>query len=374
MGKIELENVSKVFDDDVVAVDDMSLVIEDAELVVFVGPSGSGKSTALRLIAGLEKPTSGEIYINDVPVTYVEPQDRNVSMVFQSFALYPHRTVHGNISFPLEARGLPKDEVEEKVREAAAVLEITELLDRKPAQLSGGQQQRVALGRAIVRDPEVFLMDEPLANLDERLRKVMQAEMVRLQRSLDTTMVHVTHNQEEAMTMGDRIVVMNRGTIQQVAPGREAYLKPRNRFVAEFIGTPRMNIIEGTVDGSTFVASRPDVTLRIPEHLGDGASADELTLGIRPEHTQVVDSPDEYTLTGTVEVIELMGDEQVIHVDVDGTEILSKLSAAVPIEETQTIHVRLVPERIHLFDGTEPEADRIVRRDEAITAEKRGSG
>lgn len=359
MAEVRLENLTKVFGEDVLAVDDVSLTIEEDELLVFLGPSGSGKSTALRLIAGLEKPSDGKIFIGGEDMTNKEPQDRNVSMVFQSFALYPHRTVRGNISFPLEARGVSDEEIDQKVNEAAEMLDIEELLDRKPAQLSGGQQQRVALGRALVRDPAVFLMDEPLANLDERLRKQMQTEMVRLQRTLKTTMVHVTHNQEEAMTMGDRVAIMNTGKIQQVAPGREAYRKPANRFVAQFIGSPRMNLLEGQIENGTFVTDDSMVKLSIPSELEGRWTAERVTLGIRPEAFSLVEHDGEHILSGTVEVIELTGDEQIIHVESGNHEILAKISAENEVSQGDTVHIDPRTERIHLFDGIEDESQRV---------------
>jgi multiple sugar transport system ATP-binding protein len=361
MTTIELDTVRKEFGDDIVAVEDVSLTIEDGELVVLVGPSGSGKSTTLRMIAGLEAPTGGDILIDGLRVNDVQPQNRDIAMVFQSFALYPHRTVRKNISFPLEARDVPKAERADRVEEAAAMLDITELLDRKPAHLSGGQQQRVALGRALVRDPQAFLMDEPLANLDAKLRKEMRTEVVRLQQNLGVTMVHVTHNQEEAMTMGDRVAVMNEGRIQQLAPPKEVYRRPANRFVAEFIGSPSMNLLTGSLADETFHADAADVSVRVPDDLADASTADPLTLGVRPESVQIVDSAGDYTFEATVDVVELMGNVQIVHIDLDGVEFLAEVDPDLVVEQGDSLLVRLPPEKIDLFDGVTAESPRVER-------------
>jgi multiple sugar transport system ATP-binding protein len=361
MTTIELDTIRKDFGDDIVAVDDVSLTIEDGELVVLVGPSGSGKSTTLRCIAGLENPTSGDILIDGRRVTDVQPQNRDIAMVFQSFALYPHRTVRKNISFPLEARDAPDDEIKRRVEEAAEMLGITELLDRKPANLSGGQQQRVALGRALVRDPQAFLMDEPLANLDAKLRKEMRTEVVRLQQNLGVTMIHVTHNQEEAMTMGDRVAVMNKGKIQQLAPPKEVYRRPANRFVAEFIGSPSMNLMTGTLSTGQFEVDVGDVSIRVPDTLTTAATAGPVTLGIRPESVQIVDSPDKYTFEATVDVVELMGNVQIIHFDLDGREFLAEVGPDNELSVGDQLFLRLPPAKIDLFDGVEPESPRVER-------------
>jgi multiple sugar transport system ATP-binding protein len=361
MTTIELDTIRTEFGDDIVAVDDVSLTIEDGELVVLVGPSGSGKSTTLRCIAGLEAPTSGDIVIDGRRVNDVQPQNRDIAMVFQSFALYPHRTVRKNISFPLEARDVARDEIDDRVEEAAAMLDITELVDRKPAHLSGGQQQRVALGRALVRDPQAFLMDEPLANLDAKLRKEMRTEVVRLQQNLGVTMVHVTHNQEEAMTMGDRVAVMNNGLIQQFAPPKEVYRRPANRFVAEFIGSPSMNLLTGSLADGQFHADIGGLSIRVPDALADAATADPLTLGIRPESVQIVDSPDDYTFEATVDVVELMGNVQIIHVALDGSEFLAEVDPDLDVSQGDSLLIRLPPEKIDLFDGVDEESPRVER-------------
>ncbi|MFB6104185.1 MAG: ABC transporter ATP-binding protein [Halobacteriaceae archaeon] len=361
MTEIELEHVSKVFGDDVVAVDDVSLTIEDGELVVLVGPSGSGKSTTLRMIAGLEDVTDGTIRIDGEVVNDVQPQDRDIAMVFQSFALYPHRTVRGNLSFPLEAHNVPEADRDERVKEVAATLGIEELLDRRPSQLSGGQQQRVALGRAIVRDPRAFLMDEPLANLDAKLRKEMRREVVLLQEELGVTMVHVTHNQEEAMTMGDRIAVMNEGRIQQIAPPEKTYDRPANRFVAEFIGSPSMNMIDGSVEDGTFIADTADIQVSLPTTLVDAASSDRVTLGIRPEHVRLTDPGDEAAFVGEVSVVENLGNNQIVYFEYDHFEFLAEVGPDHMVASGDEVGVALPEASLHLFDGTTPDSQRLER-------------
>jgi len=363
MAAIELRDITKLFQEgteEVLAVDDVSIEIEDGELVVFVGPSGSGKSTTLRAIAGLEKPTSGDVFLGGRKVNDVPPQDRNIAMVFQSFALYPHRTVRGNLSFPLEAQGVGKNEIDERVRNAAATLDIGELLDRKPSQLSGGQQQRVALGRAIIRDPDVFLMDEPLANLDAKLRKEMRTEVVRLQQELGVTMVHVTHNQEEAMTMGDRVVVMEGGHVQQVGPPDDVYRYPKNRFVAQFIGSPSMNLLEGHVEEGAFLAAGSDVTVAVPDRFAGLDAGDRLTLGIRPEDVDIGGEDSEYGFRATVDVIESLGNLQVVYFDVGGTEFLAEIDPDYDVSVGEEVPVSLQPDKLHLFDGVAPDSQRIV--------------
>lgn len=363
MAEIELQHVSKVFDDVVVAVDDVSLTINDGELVVLVGPSGSGKSTTLRMIAGLERPTDGDVLIDGERVNDVEPQDRDIAMVFQSFALYPHRDVRGNLAFPLEAKGTPRQEIDRQVEETAATLGIDDLLHRRPSQLSGGQQQRVALGRAIVRQPRAFLMDEPLANLDAKLRKEMRVEVVRLQQELGVTMVHVTHNQEEAMTMGDRIAVMNEGRIQQLAPPREAYNRPANRFVAGFIGSPSMNLVEGEVNGRRFESRDGSVTLELPDDRARDATADVLTLGIRPEDIDLVDGTGNNTVKAHVDVVEDMGNLQVVYFRIGDAEYLAEVNPDRAVGRGDELFVRFTPQKLHLFDGTAPEDERLTSRE-----------
>ncbi len=294
MARVKLEGIRKMYQDSVVAVHGVDLDVTDGEFVVLVGPSGCGKSTTLRMIAGLESITAGKLFIGDRMVNDVPPKNRDIAMVFQSYALYPHMTVHDNLAFALKLRGTPRAEIAQRVREAAVILGISELLDRTPRQLSGGQRQRVALGRAIVRHPQVFLFDEPLSNLDAQLRVQMRREIARLHQELDATMIYVTHDQVEAMTLGDRIVVMNNGHVQQIDTPMNLYDHPRNHFVAGFIGSPAMNFVDGEViagDLLHFVAEGSAFTFAVPPSLAEriaGLENRPLTLGIRPEDVSVV--------------------------------------------------------------------------------------
>ena len=293
MARVKLEGIRKMYQDSVVAVHGVDLDVTDGEFVVLVGPSGCGKSTTLRMIAGLESITAGKLFIGDRMVNDVPPKNRDIAMVFQSYALYPHMTVHDNLAFALKLRGTPRAEIAQRVREAAVILGISELLDRTPRQLSGGQRQRVALGRAIVRHPQVFLFDEPLSNLDAQLRVQMRREIARLHQELDATMIYVTHDQVEAMTLGDRIVVMNNGHVQQIDTPMNLYDHPRNRFVAGFIGSPAMNFVDGGViagDLLHFIAEGSAFTFAVPPSLAERIAGLEnrlLTLGIRPEDVSV---------------------------------------------------------------------------------------
>ncbi len=331
MATIKLDGVDKTYDNGYHAVYSLSLDIADGEFLVLVGPSGCGKSTALRMIAGLEPITGGQLFIDDLNVTSLEPKDHDIAMVFQSYAFYPHLTVRDNIAFALKLRKMPKGEIKRRVDDTARILELTDELDRRPGRLSGGQRQRVAMGRAIVRQPKVFLMDEPLSNLDAKLRVQMRAEISKLQRTLNTTTVYVTHDQVEAMTMGDRVAVMSRGHLQQVDTPQRLYDAPDNLFVAAFIGSPQMNLFEGTFtsDGdhgsidirgqrlsvpSEVVAARPSLA---------GYDCRPLAVGIRPEHTQdaaFADAPDN-TFRGEVEVREGLGSEVILHLAVDAKHI-----------------------------------------------------
>ena len=294
MARVKLEGIRKMYQDSVVAVHGVDLDVTDGEFVVLVGPSGCGKSTTLRMIAGLESITAGKLFIGDRMVNDVPPKNRDIAMVFQSYALYPHMTVHDNLAFALKLRGTPRAEIAQRVREAAVILGISELLDRTPRQLSGGQRQRVALGRAIVRHPQVFLFDEPLSNLDAQLRVQMRREIARLHQELDATMIYVTHDQVEAMTLGDRIVVMNNGHVQQIDTPMNLYDHPRNHFVAGFIGSPAMNFVDGRViagDLLHFIAEGSAFTFAVPPSLAERIAGLEnrlLTLGIRPEDVSVV--------------------------------------------------------------------------------------
>ena len=326
MATITLDKVDKVYENGFHAVHGLDLHIDHGEFLVLVGPSGCGKSTALRMIAGLESISSGHLLIDDKDVTEMEPKDRDIAMVFQSYALYPHLTVRDNIAFPLTLRKAPKAEIAERVNEAARILELTDNLDRKPGQLSGGQRQRVAMGRAIVRQPKAFLMDEPLSNLDAKLRVQMRAEISRLQHSLGVTTVYVTHDQVEAMTMGDRVAVLSRGFLQQVASPQDLYDRPDNLFVAGFIGSPSMNLVQATVHheagrstleigGQTITV--PAATLAERPALA-GYDGRTVAVGIRPENTQDAEfatGGDE--LLGTVDVHEGLGSEVILHITLD---------------------------------------------------------
>jgi multiple sugar transport system ATP-binding protein len=325
MASLSFENVKKIYPDGTVAVHDFNLEIADGELVVFVGPSGCGKTTALRMIAGLEEITEGTITIGDQVVNKMPPRDRDIAMVFQNYALYPHKSVYDNLAFPLKLRNLPKQAILERVTRIARLLELEEQLKRRPRQLSGGQRQRVAMGRAIVREPRAFLMDEPLSNLDAQLRTQMRAEIGLLHKELRVTTIYVTHDQVEAMTLGQRVAVMRKGELQQIAPPQELYDRPANLFVAGFIGSPAMNFVEGTLDTTDgeFAVSFGSERLRVDDaekarHSGLGDfSGKRLIVGIRPEHLQdavaVSDAPVDRRLDGRVRLKEALGSEMVVH-------------------------------------------------------------
>ena len=361
MARILFDEVTKIYGDDTMAVDDFNLEIEDGEFLTLVGPSGSGKSTLLRMVAGLEDITEGEIHIGDTVVNNLPPRSRDIAMVFQSYALYPHLTARGNMSFGLEeSTDLPDSDIEERVEEVAAMMGIDDLLDRKPGELSGGQQQRIALGRAIVRDPELFLMDEPLSNLDAKLRAEMRTELQQLQRQLGVTTIYVTHDQTEAMTMSDRIAVMDQGELQQVGEPLELYHDPNNMFVAGFIGEPSMNFLHGEYTDGSFVSELFEYPLsRDVEDAVAGTS--ELALGIRPEEIEVLDDADvggdpthEYEMHVTV--VEPMGDQNVVHLSRPGTDDMSDNLVAVTeglrdVAEDSTATVRLPSDAVHFFDG-----------------------
>ncbi|WP_123623740.1 ABC transporter ATP-binding protein [Halorubrum sp. CSM-61] len=363
MAQLELDSVTKRFgegDESVLAVDDVNVDIADGEFLVLVGPSGCGKSTTLRMVAGLESITDGEIRLGGDRMNEKRPAERDIAMVFQSYALYPHMTVRQNMRFGLEeSTDLDDDEMDERVEDTAELLDITELLDRKPGALSGGQQQRVALGRAIVREPAAFLMDEPLSNLDAKLRSQMRTELQQLQDDLDTTTVYVTHDQTEAMTMGDRIAILDAGELQQVATPLEAYHRPANRFVAGFIGEPSMNFVEGAVDGDALTADG----FRYPLGESVAAAVDgsaNATLGIRPEDITVDGSGSlegDHTFDATVDVVEPMGDENVVHLSIDGgPQLIATVDGLRRIESGTAVTVEIPEEAIHVFDGSSGEA------------------
>jgi len=360
---LELRGLRKEYADGVTAVEECSLSLSRGELLVLVGPSGCGKSTTLRCIAGLEEPSAGEILIEGESVTGRRPEDRDIAMVFQNYALYPHKTARANIGFGLRmTTDLSGDEVDRQVEEAADTLGITDLLDKKPGSLSGGQQQRVALGRAIVRDPAVFLLDEPLSNLDATLRSQMRTEIQRLQRDLDVTTVYVTHDQTEAMTIGDRIAVLRDGTLQQVGTPMDCYREPTNRFVASFIGEPSMNQLDCRVDpgGNEFTGP---VTFPADDALmaaADATEGREVTLGVRPEVPALLE-PDEETdapaFPGRVSVVEPVGERSFVYVDLDGGP---QLIVAVPgepaVRERSAVSVEIPQSGVHLFDGATGDA------------------
>jgi multiple sugar transport system ATP-binding protein len=355
VARVQLEGVSKIYPGNVEAVCPMDLEIEHGEFTVLVGPSGCGKSTTLRMIAGLEDVTKGTISIGDRVVNDVEPRDRNIAMVFQSYALYPHMTVEANLAFGLKMRKLSKDEINKRVGEAAKILGIDELLHRKPRALSGGQRQRVALGRAIVRDPEVFLFDEPLSNLDAKMRVQMRTEIARLHHRLGSTMIYVTHDQTEAMTLGQRIVVMKDGVVQQVAPPMELYDRPANRFVAGFIGSPAMNFLEGRIvreDGLRFAPDSGDGPIRLPDGFAPAAARMDtpVVLGIRPEHVDVVDDTPA-AVKAPVQVLESLGNETLIYFQLGGGQFTVRGPGQLSAGIDQELPLAFRPDHIHLFEA-----------------------
>lgn len=361
MASLSLKNIYKRYQGGVVAVSDFNLDIEDKEFIVLVGPSGCGKSTTLRMIAGLEEISDGELYIGDRLVNDVAPKDRDIAMVFQNYALYPHMTVFENMAFGLKLRKVPKDQIKKRVEEAARILDITHLLDRKPKALSGGQRQRVALGRAIVREPQVFLLDEPLSNLDAKLRTQMRTELTKLHYRLGTTFIYVTHDQTEAMTMGDRIVVMKDGFVQQVDSPQKLYDNPCNVFVAGFIGTPQMNFIDATLleqDGRVCV-SFGNYTLPLPASKADNPAVREaigrtVILGVRPENINDdemhISMNPEYVVNATVDVAELMGSETYLYLTTEGVPLVARVAARSKARPGASISVAIDLNRVHLFD------------------------
>ena len=361
MAELVLDHIFKIYDKKVTAVKDFNLRVADKEFIVFVGPSGCGKSTTLRMIAGLEDISQGDLYIDGKRVNDVPPKDRDIAMVFQNYALYPHMSVYDNMAFGLKLRKTPKAEIKQRVNEAARILGLEELLNRKPKALSGGQRQRVALGRAIVRDAKVFLMDEPLSNLDAKLRVQMRAEIAKLHKRLDTTTIYVTHDQTEAMTMATRLVVMKDGIIQQVGAPKDVYEKPINVFVGGFIGSPAMNFFTGTLKEGTIKIG--EQTLEIPElkmkMLRDqGYIGKDIILGIRPEdfHNEgayFTESPNT-TFTTQIDVAELMGAEIMLYSTLEGQDFVARVDAKNIIQAGENIELALDMNKAHFFDkGTE---------------------
>ena len=361
MATLELNNINKVYPNGVQAVFDFNLKIADKEFIVFVGPSGCGKSTTLRMIAGLEEISSGELYIDGELMNDVAPKDRNIAMVFQSYALYPHMTVYDNMAFGLKLRRVPKEQIKEKVEEAASILGLSAYLDRKPKALSGGQRQRVALGRAIVRNAKVFLMDEPLSNLDAKLRVTMRSEIIKLHANLNATTVYVTHDQIEAMTMASRIVVMKDGYIQQVGEPKEIYDNPANAFVAGFIGTPPMNFIHGKIsEEGIFTAKDRDYDLKVPAKQlkkaeEAGLIGKNIILGIRPEH--ITDDAELYAkydgavLDLKVDVAELLGASTNIYTTISGFNVCAVVQPRNDLRMGQMVKLGFDMSKCHLFDA-----------------------
>jgi len=365
MADLSLRNIKKVYDNKVTAVDDFNLEIADKEFIVFVGPSGCGKSTTLRMVAGLEEISSGELYIDGKLMNDVAPKDRDIAMVFQNYALYPHMTVAENMGFALKLRKMPKDQIQKKVQEAAEILNITEYLNRKPKALSGGQRQRVAIGRAIVREPKVMLMDEPLSNLDAKLRNEMRAEIIKLRQRINTTFIYVTHDQTEAMTLGDRIVIMKDGFIQQIGTPQEVFDHPVNLFVAGFIGTPHMNIFDAelrkdggrysvVVDGVEF----PCADEKQAELEANNVEPQKVKLGIRPEHINFCEADEGPAIPASVVVSEMMGSSIHLHANDGENEVVLVLQTVdLPAEKRKgfsygdDIRFAFDTNLMHLFDA-----------------------
>jgi len=364
MANLSLRHIYKTYTGGVTAVTDFCLEIADKEFVILVGPSGCGKSTTLRMIAGLEEITDGELYIGDKLVNDVAPKDRDIAMVFQNYALYPHMTVYDNMAFGLKLRKTPKDEIKRRVEEAARILDISHLLDRKPKALSGGQRQRVALGRAIVREPKVFLLDEPLSNLDAKLRAQMRTELIKLHQRLGTTFIYVTHDQIEAMTMGDRIVVMKDGFIQQVNTPQNLYEKPANLFVAGFMGSPQMNFIDAVLEkeGDKYIVKFGEENKFSAELTPEKAATEgldeyvgkEVIMGIRPEDLdddpEIVAAATSGLIDCHVEVTELMGSETYLYLSAGAVTMTARVSPRTPVKAGDEVKVAMDLTKLHLFD------------------------
>ncbi|ACR79012.1 ABC transporter ATP-binding protein [Kosmotoga olearia] len=366
MANVNLKNVTKVYPNGFKAVKSISLDVLDQEFVVLLGPSGCGKTTTLRMIAGLEEITEGTIEIGGKIVNDVEPKDRDIAMVFQNYALYPHMTVYENMAFGLKLRKFPKPEIDKRVKEAARILGIESLLDRKPKQLSGGQRQRVAVGRAIVRNPKVFLFDEPLSNLDAKLRVQMRAELKRLHKNLQATIIYVTHDQVEAMTMADKIVIMKDGIIQQIGDPYSVYFDPQNKFVAGFIGTPAMNFINAKLisDKGKLWVTAETMKIIVPDKFAPKLEPyidKDIIFGIRPENIYdkmfAVNATEENTVTGMVDVVEPLGSETLIHATIDGNDIVAKVDPKTRAQAGTKIDLVFDVAMMHIFD---PETEKNV--------------
>jgi len=367
-GSVTFDGVQKVYDDDIVAVDGFNAEFGAGEFVTIVGPSGSGKSTLLRMIAGLEDISGGDIRIDGESVKGVEPQRRGIAMVFQNYALYPHMTVRKNMAYGLKlTTDMSKSAIDERVQETAEMMGIGELLDDKPSQLSGGQQQRVATGRAIVRDPKIFLMDEPLSNLDAKLKVHMRTELQRIQNDLEATMIYVTHDQEEALTMSDRIVILNHGELQQIGTPEQVYDEPANRFVADFIGSPAMNFFDVALTGERLVGEgfEYDLPAELADHIREQASGSDLELGIRPEDI-TIGSDGGHSLSATVDVVENAGSDNYLYLDLAGQECRVRVPSDVKPSVGDQITVTFDPESIHVFDRAD--GDNLLVDDQQRTA------
>lgn len=358
MTELTFKDVTKVFEDNVVAVEDLNMQIHDGEFLVIVGPSGCGKTTTLRMVAGLDTVTDGELRLGSSLINSERPQDRDVAMVFQSYALYPHMTARRNMAFGLEqSTDLSSEKIDERVEQATNMMGISDLLDRKPGELSGGQQQRIALGRAIVRDPEVFLMDEPLANLDARLRAQMRTELQQIQEELDVTTIYVTHDQTEAMTMSDRIAILNDGRLQQIGTPLECYYEPNNQFVAGFIGEPSMNFLNMSRENTQLYSE--GFKYHLPETIAtELGSKTDITLGIRPEDITVIPSPERSNdFTAEINVTETFGKEHNLYLILEDGRfddmLVATLNGRQRFDEGEQVGVRLSPDTIHLFDGND---------------------
>jgi len=349
VASVSIRELNKKYDNGFHAVKDVNLEIRDKEFMVLVGPSGCGKTTTLRMVAGLEEITSGEIRIGERVINDLPPMDRDIAMVFQNYALYPHKTVFDNMAFGLQMRGYSKEEVTKRVKEAADILGIEMLLERKPRQLSGGQRQRVAVGRAIVRHPQVFLFDEPLSNLDAKLRVQMRVELKRLHERLETTAIYVTHDQVEAMTLGTRVVVMKDGRVQQVGEPLELYGRPANKFVAGFIGSPAMNFVDVSISGDGLRAEAEGLRLQIPERLR-AHGGKRLTLGVRPEALRMANGSDQHSFATTVDVVEPLGNEILLNFRAGGVPMVARVDPGVRVKAHENIRFALDPERLHFFD------------------------
>ena len=343
MSFLELKNITKIYPNGTKAVDETSLNVEDGEFVVFVGPSGCGKSTLLRMIAGLEDITGGEISLDGKIINNIDPSERDVAMVFQNYALYPHMSVYNNMAYGLKNRGISKEDIATKVNDAAELLEIDQLLSRKPSMLSGGQRQRVAMGRAIVRNPKIFLFDEPLSNLDAKLRNQMRLEIKKLQRQMDVTSVFVTHDQTEAMTLGDRIVVINNGIVEQVGTPKDIYSKPNTKFVAEFIGSPQMNLFNCKIENGNAKIGEGHINLENSINIQDAS------IGVRPDDIQVNQNGKFETKAN---LVEYLGSDMIIYSSIGSQDFSCKLSSKIDVKAGDNFKFDILSSSVHIFDNT----------------------